>query len=182
MPNYQPDLMKLARRQRWLIWLFLAGFLLQVFPPMLVFQGRAFTLAAILIGVGQLFLFVLMVVGAVMLVSAQGSHPAVTGLVGLFMLAPCANLIVLLLVSLSVNRTFRRAGIRVGFFGVNEEALERALDPMLCRGCGYNLTGNESGVCPECGRPCPRCRCANCNNIVEAVVGMECPKCSAILS
>jgi hypothetical protein len=21
----------------------------------------------------------------------------------------------------------------------------------LCRGCGYNLTGNASGVCPECG-------------------------------
>jgi len=23
----------------------------------------------------------------------------------------------------------------------------------VCRGCGYNLTGNVSGVCPECGRP-----------------------------
>ena len=22
-----------------------------------------------------------------------------------------------------------------------------------CVGCGYNLTGNESGVCPECGKP-----------------------------
>ena len=22
-----------------------------------------------------------------------------------------------------------------------------------CRGCGYSLTGNVSGVCPECGRP-----------------------------
>jgi len=21
-----------------------------------------------------------------------------------------------------------------------------------CRGCGYNLTGNVSGVCPECGQ------------------------------
>jgi rubrerythrin len=21
-----------------------------------------------------------------------------------------------------------------------------------CRGCGYDLTGNTSGVCPECGR------------------------------
>jgi hypothetical protein len=25
-----------------------------------------------------------------------------------------------------------------------------------CAGCGYDLTGNESGVCPECGRPTPR--------------------------
>jgi len=25
-----------------------------------------------------------------------------------------------------------------------------------CPGCGYNLTGNTSGVCPECGAPVPR--------------------------
>lgn len=25
-----------------------------------------------------------------------------------------------------------------------------------CRGCGYDLTGNQSGVCPECGRPTKR--------------------------
>jgi len=25
----------------------------------------------------------------------------------------------------------------------------------LCRQCGYNLTGNTSGVCPECGSPMP---------------------------
>lgn len=24
-----------------------------------------------------------------------------------------------------------------------------------CRDCGYDLTGNTSGVCPECGRPTP---------------------------
>lgn len=25
--------------------------------------------------------------------------------------------------------------------------------PGACKACGYNLTGNVSGVCPECGRP-----------------------------
>jgi hypothetical protein len=25
-----------------------------------------------------------------------------------------------------------------------------------CRCCGYNLTGNVSGRCPECGTPCPQ--------------------------
>lgn len=30
------------------------------------------------------------------------------------------------------------------------EALRRA--QRLCRSCGYNLTGNTSGTCPECGR------------------------------
>ena len=24
----------------------------------------------------------------------------------------------------------------------------------LCLKCGYNLTGNESGICPECGQAC----------------------------
>ncbi len=26
-------------------------------------------------------------------------------------------------------------------------------DIPLCPRCGYNLTGNVSGICPECGRP-----------------------------
>jgi hypothetical protein len=25
-----------------------------------------------------------------------------------------------------------------------------------CASCGYNLTGNVSGVCPECGKPLPK--------------------------
>ena len=29
----------------------------------------------------------------------------------------------------------------------------RRLRTGLCIQCGYNLTGNESGICPECGRP-----------------------------
>jgi predicted Zn-ribbon and HTH transcriptional regulator len=24
-------------------------------------------------------------------------------------------------------------------------------EPGQCRNCGYNLTGNVSGICPECG-------------------------------
>ena len=26
-------------------------------------------------------------------------------------------------------------------------------NPRLCFGCGYDLTGNATGKCPECGRP-----------------------------
>jgi hypothetical protein len=29
----------------------------------------------------------------------------------------------------------------------------RRRDPGLCRRCGYNLTANTSGRCPECGTP-----------------------------
>jgi hypothetical protein len=32
----------------------------------------------------------------------------------------------------------------------------RRLPPGHCRQCGYNLTGNVSGVCPECGTPVGR--------------------------
>ena len=33
----------------------------------------------------------------------------------------------------------------------------RRIPPGHCRKCGYDLTGNESGICPECGEPveCP---------------------------
>ncbi len=31
----------------------------------------------------------------------------------------------------------------------------RRIPPGHCRKCGYNLTGNVSGKCPECGNPCP---------------------------
>ncbi len=31
----------------------------------------------------------------------------------------------------------------------------------LCIKCGYDLTGNESGVCPECGRPWDSRGCEN---------------------
>jgi len=29
----------------------------------------------------------------------------------------------------------------------------RRIPPGYCQACGYNLTGNVSGVCPECGSP-----------------------------
>jgi hypothetical protein len=32
--------------------------------------------------------------------------------------------------------------------------LGRGFPPGHCRRCGYDLTGNESGVCPECGTAC----------------------------
>ncbi len=35
----------------------------------------------------------------------------------------------------------------------------RKLDPTACSSCGYDLTGNESGVCPECGRRLPEGGC-----------------------
>ena len=30
----------------------------------------------------------------------------------------------------------------------------RTVNPGCCQRCGYNLTGNVSGICSECGKPC----------------------------
>lgn len=35
---------------------------------------------------------------------------------------------------------------------------DRRPPPGHCQKCGYDLTGNESGVCPECGSECGRRR------------------------
>ncbi len=39
----------------------------------------------------------------------------------------------------------------VGVFFSSEGGAEKSADPGYCRCCGYNLAGNESGRCPECG-------------------------------
>lgn len=176
MAKRQPDLRKLAKRQRWLIWLILITVFTQFaqFSPII---GRLIGPYIGLFIILQVILWILGVIGIVMVVIAQGTNPAVTALTGLFMLAPCANILLLLLVSSSVNRTFKRAGIRVGLMGVNETDLERALNPMLCKGCGYDLTGNTSGICPECGRPIPTYLCTNCNRLVDGKQGQLCPEC-----
>ena len=32
---------------------------------------------------------------------------------------------------------------------------KKIVSPSGCTECGYNLTGNTSGTCPECGTPVP---------------------------
>jgi hypothetical protein len=39
--------------------------------------------------------------------------------------------------------------------GIVQRARARREQEGLCESCGYNLTGNTSGVCPECGTPVP---------------------------
>ena len=37
--------------------------------------------------------------------------------------------------------------------GIPFRVRRRPVPPDHCQACGYNLTGNISGVCPECGTP-----------------------------
>ena len=45
--------------------------------------------------------------------------------------------------------------IAPGFWLRAEISRRRRMRTGLCQSCGYNLTGNTSGVCPECGTPLP---------------------------
>jgi hypothetical protein len=72
------------------------------------------------------------------------------------MLAPSVDLILLVLINESATITLREAGLRVGLTGVKQDDLERVLNPALCTGCGYELMGNVSGICHECGREVER--------------------------
>ena len=38
--------------------------------------------------------------------------------------------------------------------GFSRRAQVKSESPLACKNCGYNLTGNTSGICPECGAPC----------------------------
>jgi len=155
MATRQPDLRALAQRQRWMIWLVALVILsqcLMFWGPLTGYQqvGIILIFGMVLL---RLVIYVLMIVGVVLLLHAQGNHILMIVMCGILMVAPCANLLLLMLVNMSVTRTLKRAGIHVGLLGANLDEVERILNPMLCRGCGYDLTGNVSGICPECGRP-----------------------------
>ncbi len=72
------------------------------------------------------------------------------------MLAPFLNLVLLVLVNERATITLREAGLRVGLTDVKQDDIERVLNPARCSGCGYELTGNAWGICPECGREVER--------------------------
>jgi hypothetical protein len=152
MKRRDANLRTLARRQRWLIWLVGVSILSQMLS-FLPWWGQYHLAVIISLIVMYFAIFILMIVGVILVLIAQRNHPLIVVLCGILMIAPCGNLLLLILVNMSATRTLRRAGLHVGFWGVKDEDIERILDPMLCRGCGYNLTGNISGICPECGRP-----------------------------
>jgi hypothetical protein len=58
--------------------------------------------------------------------------------------------------SIGVTRTFRRCGFRPVWplLGPSPKRVKEFLQDSVCRHCGYDLTGNISGRCPECGTAC----------------------------
>lgn len=151
------DYRLIARRQRWLLWLVLIAIAAIFLPLFGIFtSGGASMAMLILMGIVRIVMHVLLVVGAVLILTSMRTHPAITIICGFLMLAPCANLIFLVFINMSATRTMRKAGLHVGLMGVKDEEAERLMNPRLCRKCGYDMTGNVSGRCPECGLDLPR--------------------------
>jgi hypothetical protein len=104
------------------------------------------------LGVLYVILSVALVIAIMALQAAMGTHPIISIIVGLLAIVPFLNLFALLFVNMEANNILKNAGLTVGLMGVKPEELRRFMDPRLCRKCGYDLTGNASGYCPECGR------------------------------
>ncbi len=81
------------------------------------------------------------------------------------------------------DRVFRASGWRLAVLppavllvtglGLSAWPARRRRGPGQCRRCGYDLTGNASGVCPECGTPLrPR---ADPSPVADALAAMVAP-------
>jgi hypothetical protein len=149
MPQRRPNLRQLAALQRWLIGLVIFAVAGEIVNIILRISGLV--VSGELIEVIYLLFKIIMAILMIVAGWALGMTFPSIGLNALFMFVPGLNVLAILFMSSAINKTLRNAGVRVGLFGANQSDLELALDPALCRGCSYNLTGNVSGKCPECG-------------------------------
>ncbi len=146
------DIRLVARRQRWLLWLVLACLGSVVWPivvrpiPFVSGESAVVVFAVLYVGVR-----VGVWLGTILMMRALRTHVVALILCALLMVVPLINLLILLMENRRATRVLRRAGLRVGFMGVKDEDVVIRLSPNLCHDCGYDLTGNVSGRCPECG-------------------------------
>lgn len=149
------NLRTLARRQRQIIWLIGVSLLLFLMEMPLSGFLRAFrwssTVASIVGGTFWL-LQLLVVVRTAFLARTLGMKWYWLPLLVIIMIMPLINLIFLLMENNAATALLKRNGLDVGFWGVSDEVVVQQLSADSCSKCGYNLTGNVSGVCPECGQ------------------------------
>ena len=94
-------------------------------------------------------------------------------------LVPILNLLIFIVLSKSASDEFRCRGVRPGLLGVPKRKYP-LFDRVVCRRCQYDLAGNTTGVCPECGMPTAPPRSPNCPicyyDLTDNTSGI-CPEC-----
>ncbi len=150
------DLVMVARRQRWLIRLILIYIVDACclpystgMVPAPFFRQFEPGLSVAIYFFSILLIVATFVVVILLLVSLRASVLLIVLCANLGCV-PVLSLLIMLVINLQATRKLREAGLHVGFLGVREEDVIR-LQPNLCGQCGYDLTGNVSGICPECG-------------------------------
>jgi hypothetical protein len=142
----------LARRQRWVLWLILASILsIGLSIPVTRFGAMGGAIFFGAFAVGMFAIQIAVMIGTVALMWSMKANRVLTVICALLMFIPWISFLILLLANGRATRRLRRAGLKVGFMGVSDEQVVQKLSRDLCRKCGYNLTGNVSGVCSECG-------------------------------
>ena len=147
--NNKIDLIRLAARQRellWLIFLSIVSFILIIIGS---FYG--IILAAAIGGIGFLLFQLLSFIQLFRVCNALRISQIVPLLMLLVFFIPLAGIIVLLVINSKVNSRLKTTGVRIGLLGVSRSEYPKLMSGH-CVQCGYDRVGLEvKQLCPECG-------------------------------
>lgn len=147
------NLVRLAKSQRWLILAILARLVLEAMMWAFVWGGGGGP-AQQFGALGIIALWMAANIATIALVAnmarAYGFNWFMSVAGALVTVLGCIGLVVLVLLNQRVITTLQKAGVKVGFFGVNAREMNK-LRLGVCGGCGYDIRGLTGGTCPECG-------------------------------
>ncbi|MCB9849617.1 MAG: hypothetical protein H6817_02815 [Phycisphaerales bacterium] len=178
------DLLRIAKRQRLLLWCILIQVLslcvmpygLGVYAPMKSGIGVAIAFQSLRFGIQ-----ICVAIVVVMLMAALKRNIIWRILYIFLVLVPFLNLLLLVTINAQATCALRDAGIRVGFMGADLEVVRRRMYAHLCNQCGYDLTGNQSGICPECGTAIGPWYCHHCGANIRGNFSPACASCGATI-
>lgn len=149
-------LLAVAQTQRILITLVLVSLAIQgaviALPDLMARQGSLREIINLVLGLAYLLSGVAAIVFTVRLAIVSGANKVIAIIAALFMIVPCAGLLLLLRANMMATKVLRDNGVKVGFLGISPSEFNR-LRQNSCPGCGYSIEGIVTGVCPECGTP-----------------------------
>jgi hypothetical protein len=147
------DLRVLARRQRILLWFVLTVYLpvylftIVATPILRISNAAILSVAADVLKVGMFAL----IIGVFLLMRASSTRLIALACGSLLLLIPYIRMLILYSENVYVSDFLREAGLEVGLMGVRDENIVLKFGKGLCHNCGYNLAGNVTEICPECG-------------------------------